>query len=198
MKNVLLALALISASAQAADQQSINFEQLKAACKNPAQFQNQNKPSSMKLDCADHILFWRVVGNGVYTAPATRLIAYRVSSDKYGVPSTKGSVRHPGQDVACPQLQQFASDVAVTEEITCDTIENYEGTAIDKCKSILDDMRKNNAKVIEDEIKPVKDATVSLCSPKAPEPVAPMPKPPVQKPTVPAKPSKPSKPSEGK
>jgi hypothetical protein len=195
MKNVLLAFALISAPAFAVDQQSINFEQLKEACKNPAQFQNQNKPSSMKLDCKDRILFWMPAANGAAELKNSREVAYRVSSDKYGVPSAKKNIDYPSLAVVCPQFQLFASDAQISKEITCADVENYEGTAIDMCTQHLNDLRRDNSKVIEDGYVAVDGQTRSFCTAKGPEqkPAPVMPKPPV--PSKPSKPGKPERPS---
>lgn len=196
MKAILLALISMPAFA-AVDQQDVNFEQLKAACKNPGQFQNQNKPASMKLDCADRVLEWRFMGNGAFEAKNSRSVSYRLTSDKYGVPPTNGQVAQPSTNVECPTLQQFVSVVALSQDVTCADIEDFQGTAIEMCTTLLNNLRTDNAKVIESEVKPVDGKTLSFCTPKAPEAPKPAPivKPaPVKPAPAPVKPVAPVKP----
>ena len=135
---------VLAASTAMAGHHEFGFDDLRQACKDPAKYQNQIKPSSIQISFADKVVRWIPAGNSKLTLPAFRLVNHKVTSDKYTVPSTKVEVPFPPTQDVCPVWKQIEEVTSISKEITCETIEGFTGTATDMCITILDDLKAEN------------------------------------------------------
>lgn len=149
MKAVIAGLMLVASAAVAAPHQQLSFEELKMACKDPKKFQNQLEPASIKMDCSDKVLKYVPAGEGTMTMPAKRTVYFNVSSDKYTVPNSQEEVREESFTGSCPVLKQIEEIISVSQEVTCEQIKNYQGTATQLCISLLDGMKKDNPSAVQ-------------------------------------------------
>ena len=149
MKSIIVGLVLATSMAFAADHQTLNFDNLKAACKDPKRFQNQLKPTSIKIDCADKVVRWIPAGMSQTKMPSKRIVMAGVSSDKYTVPRDSNDVEHTPYTGECPVLKQIEETVAISQEITCEQIENYTGSATALCARFLDGLKNDNPSAIQ-------------------------------------------------
>lgn len=145
MKTLIAGLLLIGSAAVAnVPNQKLGFEDLKMACKDPGKFQNQLAPASIKLECSDKVLKYVPAGQGVM--PGKRVITFNVSSDKYTVPATPEEVKHEG--TSCPLLKQVEETISLSQEVTCDQIKDYQGSATQLCVSLLDGLKRDNSSAV--------------------------------------------------
>ena len=165
MKSVLFGLMMASVVANAgAANQNISFEQLKLACKTPEKFQNQIKPTSIKLECKDRLIKWIPSGEG--TAPLTvlRYISHNVSATKYTVPTTREEVQVAPIAAACPLYKQIEETVNLSQDVACEQIEGYEGSATKLCGELIDGLRNSNPSAVR--VRETKKE-ISFCNPEA-------------------------------
>lgn len=180
MKIVMFALLALTQMAVAAPMQKLSFEDLKQACKDPKKFQNQIEPTSIRLECSDKVYKYIPAGTSTSTLPARRVVYFNVSSDKYTVPNAQEEVRTDSYTSECPLMKQIEETIAVSQEVTCEQIKDYTGTATQLCLSLLDGLRNDNPEAIQ-----VRETgkVASFCKPDADKGAS-----------CPSKPSKPSKP----
>lgn len=181
MKYVVLALMAVAQIAGAAPVQKLSFEDLKQACQDPKKFQNQIEPTSIRLDCSDKVYKYVPAGTDTMTLPARRVVYFNVSSDKYTVPNSQEEVRTEGYSAECPVLKQIEETIAVSQEVTCEQLKNYTGSATQLCLSLLDGVRSNNPEAIQTR---ETGKVTSFCKPDADKGTSPT------KPTQPSQPGK--------
>lgn len=155
-KMLVIGLLLAATTAAAAPHQRLSFEDLKMACQDPKKFQNQIEPTSIRLDCSDKVVKFvpcageaTGCGNGSMTLPAKRVIFFNVSSDKYTVPNSQEEVRTEPLVEACPVYKQIEETIAVSQEVTCEQLKTYQGTATQLCLSLLDGLKTENPSAIK-------------------------------------------------
>jgi hypothetical protein len=148
MKNSILLAALAMTVQPAFAGQSLTFDQLKDACKNPAKYHSQIQPTGIKVECADRQLSWGPAAEDAFALPAERMIGFSISSDKYTVPMTRGPLVVPAMNSACPAFKQVEETIAVSESFTCDQLLAFEGTATELCTKLIDQMRTDNPAAI--------------------------------------------------
>lgn len=167
MKALVLAVAMCASSAFAVSNQNLSFDQLKLACKEPGRFQNQMKPSELKITCSDRVYRWVPAGTAPMTMPSKRTVFFKVSSDKYTVPGSQQEIAAPELQTECPMLKQVEETTSISKELTCEQIEAFEGTTADLCVSYIDELRKENASSVE-----IREtgSVVSFCKPGSSKP----------------------------
>ena len=136
---------LLALSAQSAlASQSLNFDQLRDACLNPAKYHSQIQPTGIKVDCADHQLTWVQEADDAQALPTSRVIGSSVSSDKYTVPMTNAAVALPLIAASCPVFKQVEESISNSQSFTCDQLLAFKGSATDLCQGVTDQMRNEN------------------------------------------------------
>ncbi len=163
MRNLITALAVSLASAlviAAEPVQTIGFDEVKAACLNPARFQNQVAPTNIQVSCRDVQLKWVPAGDATVALPTAHAVTTSVMSDKYHVAPVSATVDSAAQVVACAQYKQVSESLELVRSSSCDEMVAYTGSATDFCSSAAATMRANNASAIV-----IADTgrTVSMC-----------------------------------
>jgi hypothetical protein len=148
MKALILVSLLTVSAGNASAEQSLNFEQLRDACQNPAKYHSQVQPTDIKVDCSDRQLTWVPIVHDSVSLAASRVIAHAVSSDKYSVPSTKSPIDMPAIPASCPVLKQFEETLGVSQSLTCAQLLAFDGTATDLCAKMIDQIRGDNPTAI--------------------------------------------------
>jgi hypothetical protein len=143
-------------------QKSLSFEELRAACRDPKRFQNQVQPTSIVIDCSDRALRWIPGSKGLFALPTKRVITHAVSSDKYRVSVTGCDVNSEPTPGECPTMKQIEETISLSEEITCDQIIHFEGTATLLCQQLLDELRHSNPNAVQTK---ETGKVVSFCRP---------------------------------
>jgi hypothetical protein len=191
MKTASIVLGALVLCASAHATQRLSYDQVKEACRNPGNFHNQIQPANMEITCSDVQTRWIPVSQGEYTLPRMRKVTMTMTSDKYDVPGSARDVATPQQGGECPRFKEVIEKIQTTRSTTCDEILGFNGTEIQYCTGVLDELRNSNPGAIT-----IIDSgrNVNLCSPQLPTP--PAPPAPAPKP-VPA-PTKPAKPTPGK
>lgn len=146
-KIALVAIALLGLkTANAA--QTLDFDQLRDACQNPAKYHSQVQPTGIKVDCSDRQLTWVQAGDDSMTLPALRVVGHAVSSDKYTVPVTKAQINLPAINASCPVFKQIEENIAISQTLTCEQLLAFKGGATDLCANMIDQARGDNPAAI--------------------------------------------------
>lgn len=180
MKTLFIVFGALVLSVNAIAAQSLSYEQVKEACKNPDSFHNQNKPANMEITCSDVQTRWIPTDSGSYTLPRMRKVTMGMTSDKYDVPGSSKDVASEQQAGECPRFKEVLERIQTTRATTCEEILAFNGSEIQFCVGVLDELRNSNpgAVTIVDS-----GRSVHFCSPAQPNQPAPKP--------VPGKPGKP-------
>ena len=166
MKKIILAAlcTLSTAFAFAAENpnlQPLGFDDVKAACQNPAKFHNQVAPASIQVSCRDIQYKWVPSDDGAINLPTAHLVTTSVMSDKYSVAPTSAEVASSPQVIACAQYKQVAETVETVRAVACDEMVAFSGTAIDYCAAAATSMRSANKAAIQTADT---GKTMSLCA----------------------------------
>lgn len=128
--------------------QKLTYDQLKEGCKDPNQFQRQNKPANMEVSCEDRQTRWVPVDMGNFTLPRARKVAIGLTSDKFDVPGVTKEVATEQQAGTCPKFKEVIEKIQTTRATNCDEILAFQGTEIQFCSTVMDDMRAKNPESI--------------------------------------------------
>lgn len=166
MKKFFIILAIstvaLAASAGAGDTIKIlGFDDVKAACLNPAQFQNQVAPTNIQVACRDVQLKWVASPDGTLSLPTAHAVVASVISDKYSVAPMAANLDSADQVLACPQYRQVSEVVDMVRAASCDELIAFTGSGFDYCRVAVEAMRESNpASIVTADTGKV----VSLCS----------------------------------
>lgn len=163
MRNLITAFIATTASAlvfASEPAKTIGFDEVKAACLNPAQYQNQVAPTNIQVSCKDVQLKWVATTDGSVSLQTAHAVTTSVASDKYNVSPVSGVVDSAAQVFACAQFKQVSESLELVRAISCDEMVAYTGSALEFCSAAAATMRANNASaiVIADT-----GSTISLC-----------------------------------
>ena len=151
MRNLITTVAMTLASAMvlASDPvRTIGFDEVKAACLDPAQYQNQVAPTNIQVSCRDVQLKWVQTSDGSVSLPTAHAVTTSVASDKYNVSPVSGTIDSASQVVACSQYKQIVESLELVRATSCDELVAYTGSAVDFCSAAAATMRANNASAI--------------------------------------------------
>jgi len=130
-------------------QQQLSFDELKAACQNPANYHNQVAPTNIQVSCLDVQTRW-IPGNvGSTAADTSRQVTISVTSDKYSVAAMTETQASPPQIMSCASFKQIIEQVESVRAVTCDELIAYQGTAADFCAGAANDLRTANPTAIK-------------------------------------------------
>lgn len=190
MKTQFIVFGALVLSSNAFASQRLSYDQVKEACKNPANFQNQIKPANMEITCSDVQTRWVAIGSGTYTLPRMRKVSMGMTSDKYEVPGAAKDVASEQQGGECPRFKETLERIQTTRATTCEEILAFNGTEIQFCTDVIDELRNSNPGAIT-----IADSgrTVHFCNAVQPNQPAPAPAPVKPAPTKPSKPGVPNK-----
>ncbi len=158
--------------------QKLSFEQVKEACEKPSSFQKQIKPANMEITCTDVQSRWIPTEAGNYTLPRARKVTMGMTSDKYDVPGVSRDVAIEQQGGACPRFKETIEKIQTTRSTTCEEILAYNGSEIQFCTGVIDELRNSNpgAIIITDSGRVVQICSPGMANPSVPTP-APIPAP---------------------
>lgn len=148
MNKLALAALLLFSVQPAFAGQTLDFEQLKDACRNPAKYHSQVQPTGIKVDCADRQLKWVPSSPDKGDLSCHRLVGFSISSDKYTVPMNKAGLDLPAVGTECPTFKQIEETVNTSQNLTCEQLLNFKGTAVDLCQQMLDQARLDNPQAL--------------------------------------------------
>lgn len=140
--------------------QTIGFDEVKAACLNPARFHNQVAPTNIQVSCRDVQLKWVPANDGTVALPTAHAVTTSVMSDKYNVAPVSATMDSAAQVFSCAQYKQVAESLELVRASSCDEMVAYTGSAADFCSAAAATMRANNASAI---VTADTGQTVSLC-----------------------------------
>lgn len=128
--------------------QLLSFDDVKAACLNPARFHNQAAPTNIQISCRELQHRWLPDLSGTMTMPTSRQITTSVYSDKYTVSPITVAVPSAEQVSACPQFVEVAESVETVRAVDCDDVIAFSGSASDFCSEAVSSLRAQNASAI--------------------------------------------------
>lgn len=165
MKLKLIAICAAALSTSAFAGQKLSYEQVKEACRNPEKFHNQIKPGNMEITCSDMQTRWVAIGNDSFVLPRVRKVTMSMTSDKYEIPASGRDMATEPQGGECPRFKETIERVQATRPTTCEEILDFDGTEIQYCAGLLDDIRRSNPGSIT-----IIDSgrTIHFCAPNQP------------------------------
>lgn len=128
--------------------QGLGFDDIKAACLNPAKFQNQVAPTNIQVSCRDVQLKWVATDAGSFNLPTAHAIVTSVISDKYSVAPMAAGIDSAAQTMACLQYKQVSETIELVRASSCDELIAFTGTGTDYCLSAALSMRAQNPAAI--------------------------------------------------
>jgi hypothetical protein len=145
-------------SAQAAT--SINFDQMKEACSNPARFHNQNAPKNIEVVCQDSLSKYVPSASGAIKLPVARTVTTSMASDKYSMAAQAADVKMSDSEFSCPKFTKIIENMSLSRRTTCEELLAFEGSATDFCLVQIEDLRASNPEAIN---MTTTQSVVSLC-----------------------------------
>jgi len=128
--------------------QSLSFENLRAACLNPARFHNQIAPKNIQVSCKDRQIKFVPDVDGALNMDSQRDVRISVMSDKYTASEVSGPVAMAMQTVACPQYKQIVETVEVIHATSCDELTAFSGSSVDFCVGTINTLRAANPSAV--------------------------------------------------
>lgn len=144
MNKLALAALLMFAVQPAFAGRTLDFDQLRDACQNPAKYHSQVQPTGIKVDCADRQTTWVPSQDDSGSLSCHRLVGYSISSDKYTVPMNRAALDLPAVGTNCPVFKQIEETVTISQSLTCEQLLEFKGTATDLCQQMIDQARLDN------------------------------------------------------
>ncbi len=147
MKSAILTIALsaLSTPAFAAD---LTFDQIKEACSNPGQFQNQIAPTNLQITCQERVTKWLPHLAKQMALPNSREITASLTSDKYQVAPNVHPMDVAEQYGSCPSFKQILETTNFTKATSCEELLEFNGTEEELCAGILEQARIANPKMV--------------------------------------------------
>jgi hypothetical protein len=149
------------ATAPAPATQTLGFDDLKAACQNPAAYHNQIAPSNIQVSCVDVQTKWVADTGSSITQPNTREVTASVTSDKYSVNAVITPIVMPNQTIACDQFKEISETINTVRAVTCADLIAFTGESSDFCAQSSDSMRVANPSAV---VTVDTGRTLSLCN----------------------------------
>jgi hypothetical protein len=166
VSSLLVAATCLSATAAFADHQFIgSFEDMVAACKNPSQFHNQIKPAKIQISCKDVQYKWAQDTGTMQPLDTSRTMTIQLNSDKYTSNAELAALPIDPQMVGCPAFKQVIDTVETVRDVTCDDLENFQGTAAQFCEQTIGMLVQQNSQAIN---RTETGRTFNMCLPQAP------------------------------
>jgi hypothetical protein len=139
---------ILGMSAAHAAPTSINFDQLKEACQNPARFHNQNAPKNIEISCQDSLSKYVPAASGSVNLPVSRSVTTSMASDKYSMSAMAAEVKMADTVVECPKFTKVIENLSLTRGVSCQDLLSFEGTATDFCLNQITELRAVNPEAI--------------------------------------------------
>jgi hypothetical protein len=127
----------------------ISWEELKARCLHPEQFDVQRAPQNIKIQCTDTRLVWAASAPGEIPLPGQRRVTSGVFADKFFV---NAEVRHVpvfSKSGSCLRFKEVEENLTVERAVSCDEILAIKGDLSDFCSSASDSAKAANPKLLE-------------------------------------------------
>lgn len=129
---------------QNAGLKQLSWQQLQSACQNPAAFQSQRAPNAIRLTCEDTQLVWEAEQSDSVEMDNSRRITASLSSDKYYIIRQDQSVPMSVSQTMCPRFKEVQVTYTQSFSLSCQEIQNFQGSMNDFCKARLDTAVKGN------------------------------------------------------
>jgi hypothetical protein len=149
LSSVVIATCFSVSSIAFAGQQSVaSFDDMKAACLNPAKFHNQIAPTNIQVSCRDVKMRWLPDAGTSQNLDTFRNITVQVNSDKYTSNAEMSAIPTDPQMVGCPAYKQVLETVETVRSVTCEELLAFNGTAAEFCASAVDSLIAQNPAAI--------------------------------------------------
>lgn len=164
------AVGLANGSAQSNAQKSetkpmaLSFEDIRAACLNPARFHNQIAPTNIQISCKDVQSKWVPDAEGSLKMGCARQVTASVISDKYSARPVTGAVRAADQSASCPRFKQVIEAVESVRAVTCDELVAFTGSSVEFCTDVINSLRASNPDAVATT---ASGRTIDLCGAQA-------------------------------
>lgn len=126
----------------------MSFADIKTACQDPAQFQNQIAPSNIQVSCKEIQTRWVADSDGAMAMQSSRQVTTSVISDKYTVSPSTQSVPMAEQAMACPRFKEINESLETVRAVTCEEMIAFQGSETDFCVATLDNLKASNPAAI--------------------------------------------------
>lgn len=156
-----VAVCFLSSLTALAATQTITFEDMKAACQNPARFHNQIAPSNIQISCKDVQLKWVPDTGTGQSLDNSRQITTSLISDKYTTDSFTAAIQMDAQTVVCPSYKQISETVNTVRSVSCDDMIAFKGGATEFCTATVNSLRAANPEAVNVQ---ATGLTLNLCN----------------------------------
>jgi len=128
---------------------SISWDEFRARCANPRDFDVQVPPQNIKVQCTDDRTLWVASDPGTLALPSQRVVSMGVFADKFFVNTSQDLVPMATQEGSCHRFKEVEQTFTIEQPLTCDQILGMKGSIADYCVAVLDSAKGANPKLTD-------------------------------------------------
>ncbi|HAR43232.1 MAG TPA: hypothetical protein DCS07_11490 [Bdellovibrionales bacterium] len=127
----------------------IAFEELRARCERPEQFDVQKAPQNIKIQCTDIRREWVPAVPGEVPLPGMRRVVLSMFSDKFHVGASAQDVPVYSKSGTCQRFKEIEKVLTLERPLSCAEIVGMKSSIGEFCISVLDTAKAANPKLVE-------------------------------------------------
>jgi hypothetical protein len=128
---------------------SLSWEQFKESCLHPEQFNHQNPPSNIRIQCSDTSREFVSASPGQVQLPAYRRMIYAVFSNKFHVNAEQKDGPMAAKGGTCMRFKEIERTVTVERKLNCSEVLGIKSDLADYCASIASAAKSANPKLVD-------------------------------------------------
>jgi hypothetical protein len=134
--------------ARPAAPRQISFDELKARCLHPEQFDVQRAPQNIRVQCAEQHREYIAAPAGEFALPNERKVFAAVLADKFAVNVEEKSIPMAAAQGSCLRFKEVQQTMTLEKALTCDEVLNIKTDTQDYCIPVLDAAKVANPKLM--------------------------------------------------
>jgi len=127
----------------------ITFDELRARCERPEQFDVQKAPQNIKIQCTDMRREWVPAVPGEVQLPGLRRVVLSLLSDKFHVGAEAQDVPVYSKSGTCQRFKELEKVLTIERPLSCTEIMGMKSSIAEFCISVLDTAKAANPKLVE-------------------------------------------------
>ena len=139
----------------------ISFEEFRARCLNPEQFDIQRQPQNIKVQCTDIRHEFVPAAPGDIPLPGFRRVVTALFADKFHVNADARDVPVFSKGGTCQRFKEVEKTLTIERALSCGEILGMKSSIDDLCLAALDQAKGANPKLVE--VRDVEGSIIDTC-----------------------------------
>ena len=127
---------------------SISWDELKARCLHPEQFDVQRAPQNIKIQCSDSDFEYVPSAAGQISLAASRTVVTSILADKFHVMAGASDVPVIPKGGSCLRFKEVEKSLTIEKPMSCDEIVGLKSEPAEYCLAALDQAKGSNPKLL--------------------------------------------------